>query len=275
MSKQSDTSLNTIIDHYAGAEEQDRLRHGTGQLEFARTCEIIQRYAPPPPALVLDVGGGAGIYALWLAELGYEVHLVDPVPKHCTQAQQASAQARYHLASVRQGDARALKWPDSSVDIILLLGPLYHLIEKEDRLQVLREAARVLRPGGRVFAAAISRFASAIDGLFRGFITDPVFRSIVDGDLHTGKHINPTGHPRYFTTAYFHHPSELQDEMAQAGLLHEHTLAVEGVGCLLDDFETRWADEDYRQHLLDILRILEAEPSMLGASSHLLAVGRK
>lgn len=269
------TSHRTVVAHYTGADEAGRLRHGTGKLEYARTLEIIDRYAPPPPAVVLDVGGGAGIYALPLAQKGYEVHLIDPVPKHCDQARKASESTSQPLASINLGDARTLDWSDGSVDCVLLLGPLYHLTEKADRVRALSEAARVLRSGGVVFTAAISRFASAIDGIFSGYMKDPDFRSIVARDLASGQHRNPTGHPGYFTTAYFHHPLELQAEMAEAGFHHKYTLAVEGVACLLDDFDARWADEGYRKHLLDILRQLEAEPSMLGASSHLLAVGRK
>jgi ubiquinone/menaquinone biosynthesis C-methylase UbiE len=265
----------TVVSHYESADEQDRLRFGIGQLEFARTCDIIQRFGPSPPAVVLDIGGGAGIYALWLASLEYEVHLIDPVPKHCQQAEVASAQSSHPLFCIKLGDARNLQVPDASADIVLLLGPLYHLIDKKDRIQSLREAARVLRHGGLVFAAAISRFASAIDGLFSGYITDPDFREIVYQDLRTGQHRNPVGHPDYFTTAYFHHPMELQDEMMQAGLVHECTLAVEGVGCMLSDFSSRWEMADYRQKLLGVLRKLEEEPTLLGASSHILAIGRR
>ena len=129
------TSHRTVVDHYTGADEAGRLQHGTGKLEYARTMEIIDRYAPPPPAVVLDVGGGAGIYALPLAQKGYEVHLIDPVPKHCDQARKASESTSQPLASISLGDARTLDWSDGSVDCVLLLGPLYHLTEKADRVR--------------------------------------------------------------------------------------------------------------------------------------------
>src|SRR5204862_445674 len=99
----------------------------------------------------------------------------------------------------------------------LLLGPLYHLTEPSDRLAALREAHRVLRGGGIIFAAAISRFASALDGLVRGFLHDEQFVRIVERDLKDGQHRNPTEHPAYFTTAFFHHPDELRAEVEEAG----------------------------------------------------------
>ena len=96
---------------------------------------------------------------------------------------------------------------------MLLLGPLYHLTERDDRLAAWREARRVLRPGGVVLAAAISRFASTLDGLRLGLFDDDAFAQIAERDLRDGQHRNPTGNPRYFTTTYFHRPEELRTEV--------------------------------------------------------------
>src|SRR5258705_12570098 len=150
-----------IQKYYQRGEEAGRLDHGAGRLEQARTRELIQRYLPAAPAVIYDVGGGSGVYAVWLAALGYEVHLLDAAPLHVEQARQASrAQPAHPLASAETGDARRLPWPDASADGVLLLGPLYHLTEREDRLNAQREAGRVLRPGGVLLAAGISRLAS-------------------------------------------------------------------------------------------------------------------
>ena len=85
----------------------------------------------------------------------------------------AVAAARLPLASCRVGDARALEMPDETADVVLMLGPLYHLTDAGDRAGALREAARVLKPGGWLFAAAISRYASALDGLARDLLRTP------------------------------------------------------------------------------------------------------
>jgi hypothetical protein len=158
---------------------------------------------------------------------------------------------------------------------VLLLGPLYHLTERADRLQALAEARRVLRPGGVVAAAAISRFASTCDGLLRGYLDEPAFGAIVERDLRDGQHRNPTGRPEWFTTAYFHLPGELGPEVAEAGLRLEALLAVEGPAWLLADIGERLADPDRRETVLAAIRRVEAEPSLLGASAHLLAVARR
>jgi ubiquinone/menaquinone biosynthesis C-methylase UbiE len=108
--------------------------------------------------VILDIGGGAGVYSFWLAAMGYSVHLVDAMPLHIEQARQVASQpGTPPLACLSVGDARRLDFRDEIADAVLLMGPLYHLTERDDRLLALREAHRVLCPGGMVCAVGISR----------------------------------------------------------------------------------------------------------------------
>ena len=266
-----------ILEHYEEGLERDRLRGGgAGRLEYLRTRELLARYLPPPPATVLDVGGGAGVYALPLAREGYWVNLIDPVPLHVDQARKASALQRdAPLASAEVGDARRLAWDDDSAEAVLLLGPLYHLSSREERLRALREAYRIVRPGGVLAAAAISRFASTYDGLLRGFLKDPGFEEIVERDVREGQHRNPSGRPEWFTTAYLHLPEEVEDEVAEAGFEVEALVGIEGPGWVLADLDHWLEDSARRSRLLEAIRRVEKEPSLLGASAHILVVGRR
>jgi ubiquinone/menaquinone biosynthesis C-methylase UbiE len=214
--------------YYEQSGEGSRLRNGWFQLEFARTQELILRYLPPAPAVVVDVGGGSGVYSAWLVSLGYEVHLVDASPKLVDQARNRSAQQKCAIASIGVGDARQLEFADDFADAVLLLGPLYHLTERADRMKNLREAHRVLRRGGVIFAAAISRFASLFDSLSNGFFDKPEFAKVLERDLVEGQHRNPTGDLTYFTTAFFHRPSELVEEVREAGFRHEELMPLKG-----------------------------------------------
>jgi ubiquinone/menaquinone biosynthesis C-methylase UbiE len=271
-----DTGKERIIAYYEGADEASRLSAGWFQLEQARTRELILRHLPPAPAKVIDIGGGAGVYACWLASRGYEVHLIDAVAKHVEQARAASEkQPHRRLASVEIGDARRLPHADNSADAALLLGPLYHLVEREDRLACLREARRVLRPGGLLWGSGISRFASLFDSLSNGFFTDPAFAPIVERDLDDGQHRNPTFNPIYFTDAYFHRPGELSRELLAAGFQIVELVAIEGPGWIARDFERVWNDPVQRERMLATVRKVEREPSILGATSHIMAIGRK
>lgn len=263
-----------IRDHYeVDIVEADRLHRGAGQLELARTQDIVRRHLPPGMLTILDVGGGPGVHAAWLADDGHVVHVVDPLPNHVEAARSLAGDRRRITAEV--GDARHLAAGDASADAVLLLGPLYHLTDRADRVRALTEAARVVRPGGPVFVAAISRFASLIDGLRREFIFDPRFRAIVDRDLRDGQHRNPERVPHWFTTAYFHHPSELPAEADSANLDCVAVLGVEGIAGWLTDLFDSWDDPERREAILSTARTVEAEPSMIGASTHLLMVARR
>jgi ubiquinone/menaquinone biosynthesis C-methylase UbiE len=264
----------SIADFYTRSPEEHRLGQGPFVLEEARTRELIERHAPPPPATVLDVGGAAGAYALWLADAGYTVHLIDAVPRLVAEAERRSATSSRKLASCRVGDARSLDFPGHTADIVLLLGPFYHLTDPADRVRALGEVRRVLKPGGCLFAAAISRWASALDGLSRDLLQDPRFAAIVEQDVQNGQHRNPTERIDYFTTAYFHRPDELRAEVLAAGLILDGLYGIEGPGWFLSDVSARVTDVRRRADLLRVARLLESEPSVLGVSAHLLAVAR-
>lgn len=205
-----------ILSYYNRRAEETRLDRGLSQLEAVRTRDLIRRHLPPTPASVLDVGGAAGAYAGWLAEQGYEVHLLDAVPRLVEEARRRTF-AR-PLASIVVGDARRLMVESESVDVVLLLGPLYHRTVAEDRAAAVAEAARVLRPQGILFAAAISRWASALDGLVRDAFAEVDFAAAVERAVTDGQHRNPNARDGLFTTAYFHRPEEfLVDVCGQVG----------------------------------------------------------
>ena len=188
--------MKEIQAHYDFIEEKDRLSSGLGLLEKERTQEIIKRHLDKKNAFILDVGGAAGVYSFWLANAGHKVHLVDASPKHIEQARKIDKTSDVKLESITVGDSRNLnQFADESIDIILLFGPLYHLVKKEDRLKTLHECFRVLKKNGKLFSAGINRYASLYDGLFRGLIDDAEFMKILQQDLLNGHHSNPSGHP--------------------------------------------------------------------------------
>jgi SAM-dependent methyltransferase len=296
-----------IIDYYRAMRELDRLASGHGRLEFLRTWDIITRELPLAPASILDVGGATGVYAGPLAEHGYQVHVVDPVPQHVDAAAELSTRISVagatasgpspsidEVAARRRedvvkggrgrnppipgvsasiGDARALHQADGDFDAVLLLGPLYHLHERVDRVQAWAEARRVVRPGGVVIGATISRYASFLDGVSREFARDPAFRAVVDRDVADGRHYNPDNVPGWFTTAYFQHSDEIPGEVADAGLTLRRMVPVEtaaafareGIAEVVDNPELlRWT--------LDVMRRIEDDPTLLGATPHVLTI---
>ena len=245
-------------------EEDARLtRTPHGQLEFARTQQLLRRHLPAPPAAIADIGGGTGAHARWLAADGYSVHLVDPVPEHVERA------GRMAGITATVGDARALDLFDASTDSTLLLGPLYHLIDPLERAQALKEAVRVTRPGGLVVAAAISRYCGLLELAALGELDERTEDEAVE-IMVTGVHQdNLDG----FTSAYFHRPEELAAEMGASGLADITIYGVEGptVGAL----DAAGADETERllPAAMRCAELLETDVALINASSHFLGIG--
>ncbi|MFD9570712.1 class I SAM-dependent methyltransferase [Streptomyces sp. NPDC059982] len=238
-----------------------------GVLEMVRTQELLRRHLPVAPARIIDVGAGPGAHAGWLSEDGYEVDLVDPVPRHVAEATAAG------FRSVL-GDARALAAGDDAYDVALLLGPLYHLTEYEDRIRALREAARVVRPGGVVAAAAIGRYASLFEHVATTRLADGPVREAVADILVSGVH---EAGRKGFTSAYFHTGQGLYEEMAAAGLLTPVVYGVEGPAwAALKAAEQHTGERLAGSRMFDAAlaaaRLAEPHPGLLAASSHMLAV---
>ena len=262
-----------VRDYYGRGKERERLNEGFGQIEFLRTQSALRRNLPGPPAVVLDVGGGTGVHASWLARDGYRVTLFEPVPLHLEQARAASAAQPEQPFSVELADARQLPVAGGSADVVLLLGPLYHLVERHQRIAALREAHRVLRPGGLLAAAAIGRFCDWLTGLQDELLDEPAYRRMAEISVRTGQHRSVEG--QWFTTAYFHLPDELRAECEAGGFEVSELIALEGVAALLDDPGDRLAAPKRRRILLEALEFIEHEPSALSITAHLLAIAHK
>jgi ubiquinone/menaquinone biosynthesis C-methylase UbiE len=222
--------------------------------------------------MVADIGGGPGRYALWLAELGCVVRHRDLVQLHVEQLSSAAAD----LDSIETvvGDATDLDLDDRSVDAVLLLGPLYHLQRRDDRLRALREARRIVRPGGPVFVVAISRWAARLHGV----LAQQLYRELPTM-LDELNHVECSGalrplYPGSFT-AYTHRPRQLASEVRAAGFDLVDLVTVEGPAVLLADLTERMHDATDRQVVLDAARALERIPELAGVGPHLLATGRR
>jgi ubiquinone/menaquinone biosynthesis C-methylase UbiE len=255
-----------MIEHYGGDPIEDtRLaRSPHGRLEYLRTQELIRRWLRKPGARVLDIGGGTGIHAAWLARDGHTVHVVDMVPSHVE-----TANARGGI-SAEVGDARHLTTPDQSVDVALILGPLYHLKEHSGRARALAEAVRVLRPGGLLVAAGISRYLSCLEAGSDGRLTAEM-RPSIETVITTGRYDGHLG----FVAAHFHTAEELREEVRSAGLQEITVYGVEGPAWPALD-NAGMSELDSRiDAALRCARIVEQDPSLINASAHLLAIARR
>lgn len=257
-----------IQDYYAKQfSEADRLvtRSANGQLEFLRVQQLVSTRLDPH-SRVLDVGGGTGVHAQWLANAGHTVTMIDPVPEQVASANQAAPQVHALV-----GDARDLQFDDDSFDAVLLLGPLYHLQEWSDRLRAWQEALRVLTPGGIVFGAGISRAAAALKMVFaRSFRNIPADALIDLLENGSDKKQAPT---TGFPGGHHHTAVELADEAADAGFENVVTVGIEGpAGLGLEMLAPEQALVSAGNVIADAAH---AAPLVADLSPHLVSIGNK
>lgn len=254
-----------IAAYYQSGAERDRLAsNARGWLEFLRTQEVLRRLLPPAPARVLDVGGATGAHARWLTADGYAVTVVDAVAEHVGIARASGLDARV-------GDARDLEEPDAGADAVLLMGPMYHLLRRTDRLRALREARRVLRPCGTLAATVITRYSALLAVGARGRLDGPTVAAIRPTFAH-GRHDGRVS----FTTAYFHDPDEAAGEAHSAGFGDIALYAVEGpLWPVVQVAGDGPGGDDVLTSAVAAARATEADPALFPASAHLLVSARR
>ena len=177
-------------------------------------------------------------------------------------------------------DARNVNRPDESADIVLLMGPLYHLQDVEERIQVLNEAKRVLKKGGLLFSVGISKFSSttwalSTYGKYNNFLDDEIYNNMIENELASGMHIRPKEYPYFIAQAYFHTPLRLQEELESVGFTTIQKHAIEGVIWFTPCLEEKWTHKKSRERLLNIVRRTENEEEIMGMSPHFMIVSSK
>ena len=270
-----DNSLAAAVANlYDSMSEREWARLDRHRTEFYVTLRALREHLPPPPARVLDCGGGPGRYAVELARWGYDVTLFDLSSGNLALARKKAAEAGVTLAGFEQGTALDLsRFADHSFDAVLLMGPLYHLLEEAERRRALAEARRVLKPGGPLFAAFISRYAAHRDAAAH-YPTEPVDRPGLYERIEADGVLPPTpsGPPTF--TAYFARPEEVAPLCWEAGLEVATVLGTEGLVSVIEDQAVNgltgpawdwWTEANWRA---------ASDPSLHGAVEHLLVVAR-
>jgi len=264
-------AMNHVEQFYDQQSEYEWHRLERHRTEYAVTLRTLLAHLSPAPLEIIDIGGGPGRYAIALSQRGDRVTLVDLAQANLDLAAQKASAAGVRLNASLHRDARQLyDLPGDHYDAALLLGPLYHLLDLQERRQAIGEALRVLKPGGLLFAAFISRFAFFRDAAKKypeEIYANPRYAGQL---LATGMHDGESG----FTRAYFAHPAEIVPLMETTGLQTIELVGCEGIVAALEekvnelsgaDWET-WVDFNYR---------IGHDPAALGAADHLLYIGRK
>ena len=262
----------TNVERYYDADaHKEWARLDRDRIEFAVTLRALGEYLPPAPARVLDIGGGPGRYAIELTRRGYDVMLADISEVELSLASEKAAEAGVNISAIVKADARDLSgFEDASFDAVLLMGPLYHLLEEADRRQAVEEAVRVLRAGGIVMATNITRYAAIRFWAKRDPMRVVDQRAVYEQQVATGKTPNADG----FTDLYLMRPEELPALFTGTGVAHIVTIACEGVVSMIREKLSELEGEPW-DYWVDLNYRIGKDPDTHGLAEHLLYVGRK
>lgn len=270
-SKQIETAVQELYNSASEREWQRMDRHRT---EFAVTWRVLAEHLPPPPARILDCGGGPGRYAIELARQGYEVTLFDLSPGNLELAQTKADEAGVSVAAIVQGTATDLsRFGDGSFDVVLLMGPLYHLLEEQERLSAVAEAKRVVRPGGLVFATLITRYAAhrwAAANEPTWIVDDPeAAQTLLDTGRLPLRLLRPGGF-----IGYFAHPDEVVPLFRRVGLEVREMLGVDALVSQIEEGVNQLSGAAW-ERWVDLSTHVASDPSLFGAAEHLVVLARR
>lgn len=274
-----------IYDFYNNGAEIGRLERGLGIIEFERSKDIISSYLssqflnrPTHDITIYDIGGGIGVYTSWLSSLGYALTLIE-------LAKSATVYALNHMEKSHPykaicSDARTLPIEDNSADVILFMGPYYHLQAKAERLKALREAFRVLKKDGLFFISGISKYSSStwalsVYGRQNNFIDDPIFFNMLEEELTSGCHNRPKEYPTFIAESYFCTAADMKSELEQIEfeVLNQH--AIEGLIWFTPNLIDKWNNPMQKEKLKKLIQLTEHDTEVLGMSPHFMLVAKK
>ena len=260
------------VEHYYDEQASaEWARLDRDRVEFAVTLRALAEYLPPAPARVLDIGGGPGRYSIELALRGYDVILADISGAELALAERQAAERGARIAAFMKADARDLApFEDDAFDAVLLMGPLYHLLDEPDRHRAAAEAVRVAKSGAVVMATYITRYAAIRWWAKHHPMQIVEHPDVYEAQVATGRTPDAVG----FTDLYLMRPAELPALFEGTGVEHIVTIACEGVVSMIRD-KLHELDPDAWNFWMDFNYRLGKHPDTHGLAEHLLYIARK
>ncbi|WP_234122692.1 class I SAM-dependent methyltransferase [Clostridium hydrogenum] len=258
--------MGEVENYYEGYDEWNRLeRH---KIEFEITKRYLNDYVPKA-ARILDIGGGPGRYSIYLAKRDHKVVLLDLVEKHIDMAKIKAIENNVEIEKYICDDALNIsKYDLGKFDVVLIMGPLYHLIHEAERKKVVEDALKILKKDGILITSFISAYAPIIDGLkYPEDIEAPddLIKYLKNGvnDVKSG-----------FTSAYFIKPEEARSFMNSFNLKELSFAGIEGIGGFIENKLKGLPSEQFHM-VINILYELSKDPHMFGSCEHYLYIGKK
>lgn len=262
--------MNHVVESYENYREEDRFNDNSHRIEFITTVKAFESVFPKS-GKVLDCAAGTGAYAFWLAEKGYDVTALDITPRHIEYINEQLKTKNYIMQTAVNNATDLSCFEDNTFDIVLCMGPIYHLVDEKQRNKCIGECRRVLKPGGFLTVAYINLYS--------------VFPYVATKDKRylqpeLAKKLLTTGTVRhedtdcFWTDTYYPKPCQMEAVFKYYDIETVEHVATDGLSAFLREKLNGMSDEEYKlwvDYHLDVCK----EREILGTSLHGLIIGRK
>ena len=270
------TDFNKVKNYYKNFDEKNRLQNdNSGKLEYGMTMKILEKNLPDN-GIILDLGGGAGVYSFPLANNGYKVYLSDLSEDLIAQAKsQKQEENTANLISCDVVNATDLSiYNDNQFDVVLLFGPLYHLLEESEREQCISEINRVLKPGGKVFASFIPYLSGSIAILDRYFRhPEQVDINNISEVFESGKFNNSSD--KGFQEGYYPSTKEIEELFSKNGFNKVMIRSIRGFGYEKEDSLYGIEEKEMFDKVISLIDRTSGEQSIIDMCGHAIYIGYK
>ena len=258
------SSGNAVIDFYTRIDEDGRLLRKSRMPEYLNTMRYIEKYLTPD-AKIIEIGAGTGRYSFALAEMGYDVTAVDLTPHHVEIMKEKVKP--HHKIKIYEGNACDLSAFESEIyDIVLLLGPMYHLFTEEDKHKALSEAIRIAKKGGVIYVSYCNNDTCIYKFFYTGRILKYLDKGMIKEDYHTVSSM-----PEVFE---LYRKSDIDELMKKYPVKRLHFVGVDMLSYLYDDKLDNLNDREFEEYMKFLYNLCERE-DCVGLSIHMLDVFRK
>ena len=270
------TDFNKVRNYYKNFDEKNRLQNdNSGKLEYEMTMKILEKNLPDN-GTILDLGGGAGVYSFPLASKGYKVYLSDLSEDLINQAlEQKNGDNNQNIVSCDVVNATHLNiYENNQFDVVLLFGPLYHLLEESEREQCITEINRVLKPGGKVFASFIPYLSGSIA------ILDRYFRHPEQVDINNLSEVFESGKfnnssDKGFQEGYYPSTKEIEELFSQNGFDKIMIRSIRGFGYEKEDSLYGIEEKEMFDKVISLIDRTSEEQSIIDMCGHAIYIGYK
>jgi len=271
------TDFQKVIDYYNSFDEKNRLvRDNSGRLEYEMTMRILQKYLPQT-GRVLDIGGGAGVYAFPLAKARYKVHLADLSERLIAQArEQKRTEKVENMVSVDVVNAIDLsRYEDGMFDVVVALGPFYHLTDAEERRRCASEISRVVKTGGLVFAGFIPYLSGSIGVVERYFRLPSQVDANTISEVFTSGRFHNLENNGFFQEGYYATAEEMERMFTDNYFETECIRSIRGFGYEREDSIYQIKDESVYAEVMNCIEKTAENKAIVEMCGHAMYIGRK